>query len=341
MADLRGAAVGAGYFSQFHYDAWSRIGGVEIVALCDSDAGRGGAAARTYGIAQSFTDAAQMLDEVRPDFLDIITPPETHLPLVKLAAERGIPVICQKALAPSFAEAQQILELVETAGIRFMVHDNFRFQPWHRELRRQIDAGRIGTLHNIACRTRFGDGWGPEPYSARQPYFRDMERLLIFETGVHFIDVFRFLGGEIASVYAQTRRLNPVIAGEDRALLLCNFAAGATALWDADRYHGTTASDPRYTFGEFLVEGSAGSLRLLDDGSLHFISFAGEMSEIDYARSTRGFAGDCVHATLEHFVEAVRRGEPNELDGQDYLSTLEVQEAAYRSAASAALEPVG
>ncbi len=55
-----------------------------------------------------------------------------------------------------------------------------------------------------------------------------------------------------------------------------------------------------------------------------------------YAHDRRGFAGDCVHATLQHFVDGLRAGTPFETDGRDYLKTLAVQEAVYASAASGA-----
>ena len=102
-----------------------------------------------------------------------------------------------------------------------MVHENFRFQPWHREIKRQITAGAIGDrLHSLTFRSRMGDGWGEKAYLPRQPYFRDYPRFLVFENGVHFIDTFRFLAGEITRVSAWLRRLNPVIQGEDCALVV-------------------------------------------------------------------------------------------------------------------------
>ena len=71
---------------------------------------------------------------------------------------------------------------------------------------------------------------GPDAYLARQPFFREYTRLLVYETGVHFIDTFRFLLGEVTGVYARLRRLNPVIRGEDAGQLLLEFANGATAI---------------------------------------------------------------------------------------------------------------
>jgi len=337
MARLRGVAVGAGYFSQFHYDAWTRIPEVDLVALADRDAARAAACAARYGIAQSFTDCIHMFDEIRPDFVDVITPPPAHREICQAAAERGIHVICQKPLAPDFDEAREIVEHAESAGIRLMVHENFRFQPWHREIKRLIASGAIGgKLHSLTFRSRPGDGWGDDAYLGRQPYFRTMPRLLVHETGVHFVDTFRFLAGEVRRVYCMLRRLNPVIAGEDCGLLVMEFSGGAVGLWDANRYNESTAEDPRYTFGTFLVEGDGGSIRLADDGSMTVQPLGEPERPHEYAHERRGFSGDCCLATERHFVERLLDGGPFETAGREYLKTLAVVEALYESAAKQA-----
>lgn len=338
-APLRGVAVGAGYFSQFHYDAWQRLPDASLVALCDRDEARARAMADRFGIARVYTDAAVMLGAERPDFVDIITPAETHAALCHLAGARGVHVLCQKPLAPTFDAAIALVSDAERDGIRLMVHDNFRFQPWHRELHRLLQEDAIGRLHAIAGHMRMGDGWGSDAYLARQPYFRDMPRLLVFETGVHIVDVFRYLAGEIRTVYARLRRLNPVIKGEDRALILFEFDSGATGLWDANRYNELFSSDrpapdPRYTFGAFLLEGDRGALRVDEDGRLRVQALGEPAREHAYVHARRGFAGDCVFATLRHFLERLRDGAPFETSGRDYLRTLAVQEAIYRSAAT-------
>src|SRR6185503_804912 len=179
---LRGVAIGAGYFSQYHFDAWQRIEQAEITALCGLDAAQTDEAAGKFGIPRTYTDVAVMLDREQPDFVDIITPPQTHLALARQAAKHGVHILCQKPLAPTMEEARAIVDIAAQAGVRLMVHDNFRFQPWHREARKLLDAGAIGALQTISCRTRLGDGWGEEAYLSRQPYFRDMPRLLVFET---------------------------------------------------------------------------------------------------------------------------------------------------------------
>jgi predicted dehydrogenase len=124
---LRIATAGAGYFSQFHYDGWARVAGVRLEALCTLDQAEAEAAAKRYGVPRAFIEIEAMLDEARPDLLDIITPPATHLGLVRAAARRGIAVICQKPLAPTLAEAEELVRVAEDAGIQLVVHENFRF----------------------------------------------------------------------------------------------------------------------------------------------------------------------------------------------------------------------
>jgi predicted dehydrogenase len=334
MTPLRGVAVGAGYFSQFHYDAWRRASGAALVALCDASRERAEETARRFGIGRVYSDAAEMLDAERPDFIDVITPPATHRDICRLAGERGVHVLCQKALALTFEDAVTLVGDAERAGIRLMVHDNFRFQPWHRELRRLLDLDTIGPVHAIACRTRMGDGWGADAYLDRQPYFRTMPKLLVFETGVHFVDVFRYLVGEVRQVYATLRRRNPVIAGEDAGVMLFEFQSGATGVWDASRYNESRERDPRYTFGEFLVEGSGGSLRVDERGRIVVHPLGGTPRDHSYAHERKGFAGDCCYKAIQHFADRLLDGTAFETSGRDYLRTLAVQEALYASAAT-------
>lgn len=333
MTRLRGVGVGAGYFGQFQYEAWSRIPEVEIVALCDRDPQRAQATAERFGIPKTYADYREMLDAQRPNFVDVITLPDAHAEVCAAAAERGVAIICQKPLAPTFAEARQIVEQAAQAGVRLMVHENFRFQPWHREIKQLLAAGAIGDrLHSLTFRSRPGDGWPADAYLSRQPYFRQMPRLLVHETGVHFIDTFRYLAGEIERVYCLLRRLNPAIAGEDCGLLVFEFAGGTVGMWDANRYNESNFADPRYTFGEFLVEGDGGTIRLYSDGRLTIQPLGKTEQEHPHIHTRNGPGGDSVCATQRHFVERLLDGQPFETGGAEYLRTLAVQEACYASA---------
>lgn len=342
MKTLRGVGLGAGYFSRFHCEAWRRVPGVELVALVDRDVAKARDAAARHGIprAAAWSDFAAVLDAEKPDFVDIVTPPETHLEAVRLAAARGIAVICQKPLAPTWEESVAVVATARRAGVRFMVHENFRWQPWYREIRRQLDAGTLGELFSVSIRVRLGDGWPDDAYLARQPFFRTYPRLFCYETGIHFLDTLRYLGGEIVSVYARLQRRNAAIAGEDAAQIVCGFAGGATAIIDASRYNESDAADPRHTFGTVRLDGRHGHLELDPDGNLTLKRLGRPAQRIDYPHTREGFAGDCVHAIQCHFAEGMRDGAPFESTGDDYLKSTALMEACYRShAAGQAVAP--
>ena len=331
-AKLKGVAIGAGYFSQFQYEAWTRIPEVEITALCNSNLERAKGIMDIYGVKNHYTDYKEMILKEKPDFIDIITPPETHFEMCAFAADHGVHIICQKPLAPTYKESKKIVDYVASKGVRFVVHENFRFQPWHREIKKIINQGEVGDLFNLNFRSRMGDGWGKDAYLSRQPYFRDYKKLLIYETGVHFIDTFRYHAGEVKNVFAILKQLNPVIKGEDAGLMILNFENCATALWDANRYNENNLKNPRYTFGEYLIDGSKGSIRLYSDGKLTIQKLGESEKEHTYTHNNIGFAGDCCYIFQRDFIDNLISGSDFETSGENYLKTLLVQDAVYKSA---------
>lgn len=332
MQRIRLATIGTGFFGTYHYEAWQRIPEVELVGLAyASNRSRAETFAADFGVPEIFDDAERMLDALRPDLVDIISPPQTHLPLVAAALRRGIPAITQKPLAPTLEDALAIAELARVSSVPVVVHENWRFKPWFREIRRIIDGGSLGEIYNVAFRMRPGDGQGPSAYLDRQPYFQKMPRFLIHETGIHMIDVFRFLVGEITGVSARLRRLNPVIAGEDSGYVMFDFKGSAAGLLDGNRLADCAARNPRLTMGEFWLDAERGQVRLDGDGRL-FPRRRGEAErEHGYEWHDRGYAGDAVHALQRHVVDHMTRGTPLENRVEDYIRNVLVEEAVYRS----------
>jgi D-apiose dehydrogenase len=331
---LKVAVAGTGYFSQFHLDAWRRLPGVKLVAACSLDPASLVEAAARYLIPRQYADVGEMLDAVRPDLLDIATPPAAHLTILREAAVRQVDVICQKPLGGDLATARQMVRLAKDAGITFVVHENFRFMPWHREAKRLLEAGALGEAYNVSFRLRPGDGQGATAYLDRQPYFQAMPRFLIHETAIHLIDVFRYLLGEVGGVFARLRRLSPHIQGEDAGYVLFDFKSGAAGLFDGNRLVDFPADNPRLTMGEMLLEGSDATLRLDGFGRLWLKPHKGEEREHAYEWRNEGFGGDCVHALQRHVVAHLLQGAPLENAGEAYVRNLEIEEAIYSSAQS-------
>jgi predicted dehydrogenase len=293
---------------------------VAIVAACDPQLDRARAAA-----PRAYAEPERMLDQERLDFVDIATRPESHLALMRMAVERGIPVICQKPLAESMSQALEMKRLVEAFGVRVMVHENWRFQPWYREAKRRIDRGEIGQPVSYSFRMRQRDGLGSDAYP-NQPYFRQMPRLLIYETLIHPIDTARFLFGEIQTVFATMRRVNRLIAGEDRSVVLLEHTAGTDGVVDGHRF--SMPHPPGPAMGESFFEGQDGVLQVLANGDLYRGADRVWRNTIE-----TGYKGDSVLATQRHFIDCLRAGFPFETGLNEYLPSFAAVEAAYVSAA--------
>ena len=319
-ARLRGAIVGCGFFAQFHLDAWRRLDGVELVAACDPDLERAAAAA-----PRSYRTMEEMLEREQLDFVDIATRPETHVALASMAVARRIPAICQKPMAPRLAEAIAMAREAERAGSRLMIHENWRWQPWYRQVKERLAAGEIGDVVTYRFRIRKRDGAGPEPYLA-QPYFRTMPRLLIHETMVHPIDTARFLFGNLRTVSARVSRRNPAIVGEDGCQLVLEHAGGLAGIADGNRFVDLAPDSPPLGDAEF--EGERGVLRVEATGD---VTRNGQLAWRNDVHT--GYRGDSVLGTQRHFVECLRSGAPFETPAADYLESFAAVEAAYRSAA--------
>lgn len=328
---LRVACVGAGYFSQFHVDSWTRMPEVALVGQCDLDIAR----AARFGVPP-FDDLDRMIDETRPDVLDIIVPPTGHADAIRRALAHGIgTIICQKPFCRDLDEALAITEAADAAGATLVVHENFRFQPWYRAISQSLDAGRIGTVLQMTFRLRPGDGQGPDAYLDRQPYFQKMDRFLVHETAVHWVDTFRYLLGAPTAVYADLRRVNPVIAGEDAGYILFDHPGGARSLFDGNRLLDHAADNHRKTMGEALIEGTEGALTLGGDGAVRWRAFGALTDEMLLpATDTPGFGGDCVHHLQSHVIEAMRNGKTPENTASDYLAVIEIEQAIYASSES-------
>ena len=308
---------------------------VECVGIVNRDVAKARVLAERSHIGAVFGSLDDALAATQPQLIDIITPPETHRSFVAQCVAAGIPAICQKPFGRDYADAVAITELAEAAGVPLVVHENIRWQPWYREAKRLIDAGVLGALHSVAFRLRPGDGQGPRAYLDRQPYFQQMPQFLVKETAIHWIDTFRYLAGEVKTVYAALRRLNPVIAGEDAGTIVFEFDTRATGLFDGNRLNDHVASNPRRTMGEAWIEGSGGALRLDGEARLWWKPHHGAEAEHVYDRGPDDtFGGGACEWLQRHVAAHFLSGAPLENTAREYLTNLRVQAAVYHSAAT-------
>jgi predicted dehydrogenase len=329
---LRVGLIGCGYISFQHGPAWRASEDAELVAVCDQDEGRAGARAAEWGVGAVYRDAAEMIERERLDAIDVVTRPQTHTALVGLGASRGVHLLCQKPLAPTLDGARAMVETCERAGVRFMVAEMWRHLPWWRDLRGQVEAGAIGEPYHLRVVGARRAMRREAPVNENQPYFAAMPKLIVYEMMIHWIDPARYVLGEVETVYARMRRVNPAIVGEDWALVVLTHAGRATSQLDGS--WANDAEPPGATReGDVVLEGTEGVLHFAPhERELRVVKLGGETSVLarypemaeSFQRAFDGCIGD--------FANAVRTGRAFESSAEDNLKTLGATFAAYESA---------
>jgi predicted dehydrogenase len=327
MTPLRVAIAGAGAISSFHLKGWQAQQNVALVAICDPDQTRATDRAAEFGIPQVFDDVARMLDETRPDAIDIITPVASHAALVRLAADRGIHVMCQKPMTPTVAEANALIAEVGDR-VRFMVHENYRFRPHYAEVAARVAAGEVGRVRHVRLTVRassLNDYPGRVPFLlGRQPYLATFPRLLVFEVLIHHLDALRAAFGEMEPVAAILDRINPNLMGEDAALITLRTASGALVQIDANI---SALGHPPLPTDRLEVLGDADTL-ILDRDRITRLSAPEDVSQHDLAANYQA----CFTGAVTEFVTGLRTGRPFATDRLDNLQTLRLMEGIYRLA---------
>lgn len=122
--------MGAGHFAAIQLEAWREVPGVQFVGLYNRTPAKAQELAARFGIGRVSGDLRELLESTRPDFVDICTAVETHLEFVRIAADLGIPILCQKPVAPSWEESVELVDYCRARGVPLMINENWRWQCW-------------------------------------------------------------------------------------------------------------------------------------------------------------------------------------------------------------------
>ena len=270
--------------------------------------------------------------------MDIATAPDVHGQQVEAAAAHGLHVLCQKPFAPTLDDARAMIAACKRAGVLLSINENWRWRSWYREVKRLLDQGLVGSprymriaRHSNSTLLR-PDGSLP-PVFINQPYTKDMDRLILYEWGIHLIDVLRFLFGDVTSVYARMDKVSPLCNGEDRAHLTLG-VGGVTGLIDIS--WATIDHQGRFSqLEQVTLEGDAGTIHLLpdEDDLLQITTKSGTQRRPAFDVTPEEAYQASYTAAQRHFVECLREGRSPETEANDNLKTLAATFAAYESAA--------
>jgi len=332
MQPLRLAVIGTGFWARFQLAAWRELSGVEIVALYNRTRAKAEALAGEFGVAEVYDDAEQLLREVQPDAVDIITDVDTHSRFVRLAAANGIAAICQKPLAPSLDQAEAMAAACRNAGVQLLVHENFRWQAPIRHLKQLLDAGTIG--QPFRGRLQFASSF---PVFENQPFLARLEQFILTDVGAHIFDVARCLFGDAQRIYCQTQRINQGIRGEDVATALTEHGK-LTCITDLS--YASRLERERFPETFILVEGEHGSIELGPDYRISVTTADGTHTQRvpppRYSWADPAYA--VVHASIvpcnQNLLAALRGEGQAETTADDNLRSLGLVFAAYESAAT-------
>lgn len=332
MKKVKIAVFGCGFWSKFQIGGWLELSDVEIVALYNRTLSRAEERAKEFNISYYYDDAEKLLQKhPEVEVVDIITDIDTHEKFVTLAAKYKKHVICQKPMAPDFNAARRMIETTEKAGVRYYVHENYRWQPQFRRIKEIMDAGTIGKP--FRCQSFWLTAF---PVFDTQPFLAQLERFALTDQGSHQFDVLRFFFGEVESLYCITQQVNPKIKGEDVASTLFKMKNGITCIQEIS----FSSVLQREVFPQtlLLIEGSEGSIRLDPDMVVHTTTRKGTVTEVvplkKYKWQTDRLTNEppAIVACNENILNDLLGKGKAETTGKDNMKTVELVFTCYESA---------
>ncbi|MCB2065020.1 MAG: Gfo/Idh/MocA family oxidoreductase [Erythrobacter sp.] len=186
--------------------------------------------ARAYGSLDEMF-AAEAAREDGIDFVSVVTPNHNHLPSARAALAAGLPVMTDKPLTATLAEAQELAGLVAAAGLPFGVTFTYTGYPLVREMRERVAAGAIGTLRKVVV--EYPQGWLSQPAEGKQAEWRvDPAQAgaggCIGDIGVHAFNLAEFVTGQrVTRLLADLAAVVPGRALDDDCTVLLRFEGGA------------------------------------------------------------------------------------------------------------------
>jgi D-apiose dehydrogenase len=332
MTNLRFALFGTGFWARYQLAGWIEAGGVECVALYNRTRSRAEALAGEFGIPAVYDDAEALLKNERLDFIDICTNVETHALFTRMGTERRLAVVCQKPMATTLQEAEDMVAACRQSGVEFLINENFRWQHPIRQFKRILDEGRIGAP--FRARIHFCSSF---PVFDNQPFLKELEQFMLTDVGSHILDIARFLFGEARTLYATTRRVRPDIKGEDVVTVMMTMGETDTTVVCEMSYASRTEIE-RFPETYIYVEGDHGFLELGPDFWIRETTEKGTLSKryppprFDWADP----AYDVVHSSIvpcQADLARHLRGEATaETTGEDNLKTVRLVFGSYQSA---------
>ncbi len=330
---LQIAILGCGWAGTRHARAYARSG-AEIRWAVDIDLRRAEALRGRREQVRVSPDYRQALEDPAVDAVDICLPHSLHAPVAVASAEAGKHILCEKPIATTLAEADQMIEAAERAGVVLMIAENVRFDPLYRKIVALVQDGVIGQPALIQM-TR--EAYLVRSFLEERRWFLEGRAAaggIMMSGGIHDFEAMRMLIGEVDRIHAlRARQRFPEMEGDDTSVATVRFRNGAvgTLVESFIMKSLATASGPGVH--TVRIDGDLGSLRSVDCRTIRLFS-----ERSDYLPGET-LAEHIIHVPeedtfvleIEHFLAAIQNGTEPMTDGRSQRRPLEIVLAAYRS----------
>ncbi|MEO6187704.1 MAG: Gfo/Idh/MocA family oxidoreductase [Ginsengibacter sp.] len=305
---LRIGIVGCGFMGRTHSNAYNRVPNFfpeleytpVLKAACSRSKDKVTAFAEQWGYESIETDWKKLIARDDIDAVDICTPNDTHAEIAIAAAGAGKMVLTEKPLARNLAEAKQMMDAVETAGVKNTVWYNYRRIPAVTLAKQIVDSGKLGKIFHY--RANFLQDWtisADLPQGGEGLWRMDADVAGSGVTGdllAHCIDTAMWLNGGIKDVSAVTEtfikeRVHQLtgkvqkVSIDDACIFHCHFANGSLGVFESTRY--ARGHKALYTFE---INGEHASIRW----DLHDLN---RMEYFDYSDESRVRGWRSIHVT--------------------------------------------
>lgn len=228
--------VGTSWWADsMHLPALDSHPNVKITAICGRNRDNAQKMANTWNIPNIYTDYNEMIDKADLDAIVVSTPNDTHYPITMKALEKGLHVLCEKPIALTYPQAQEMAKLADKKGVKHLVPFTYSFMPTARYLKQLIDEGYLGKPYHLNLRYYTGYARGSE-------YMWRLDNKvagsgIVGDLGSHFLYIAEWLYGDITALTCRLghhverastdRDGNPYDVGDDSCMLTLEFANGA------------------------------------------------------------------------------------------------------------------
>jgi len=330
MAKLNWGLVGLGGLAEQLAPAFKESRNGQLIACASRTFESAQDFARRHGVDRAYPSYEELVRDPRVEAVYVATPNHLHTPVVLAAAAAGKQVFCEKPMAPTVLEAEEMISACRKAGVSLRLGFYLRFLQLVQAARAQVLEGRIGEVQELLIQ-RYSDF----RFHATAPWRRDLSLAhagVLADVGVHLLDLTQLIVGDhIARVFALAYPPRSSGQPDERVTILLEFGGGCQATVRCSRGLPAGAND-------LVIIGNRGTLCT---GPLRWTDSYSLSLRADGQQEDRQFpVEDLYRLEIEAFADDLIGASTPLATGEDGLRMVHVTEAAIRSLETGAAVPV-